>query len=154
MGNDCFAHPLILNLMLLQSQQVHTSLQIGSTFSQAFLPLYTNSQLHTSPNTTPSALFTCPNYINLLCLNFTERSSTSHISAMSLLDLSCSHLTPAMYLSILRSHLHRISIRLLTILLLGFCQSNYQCSNFRQLLSKNFISVLPRPRRLLCATAL
>ena len=65
------------------------------------------------PNTPPSALFTCPNHLSLLCLNLTERSSTPHISATSLLDLPSCHLTPAMYLSILKSHLCRKSINLL-----------------------------------------
>ena len=58
----------------------------------------------------PSALFTCPIHLNLLWLNLTERSSTPHLSATSLLDLLFCYLTPAMYLSILQSHLHRTSI--------------------------------------------
>ena len=62
---------------------------------------------------TPSALFSCPNHLSLLCLNITERSSTPHIYAISLLDLPSCHLTPAMYLGILRSHLCDISISLL-----------------------------------------
>ena len=49
----------------------------------------------TSPNTPPSALFTYPNYLSLLCFNLTEGSSTPHISATSLLDLPSCHLTPA-----------------------------------------------------------
>ena len=72
-----------------------------------------NSHLPHLTKNNPSALFTCPNHLSLLCLNLTERSSTPHISATSLLDLLSYHLTSDMYLNILWSHLCRTSISLL-----------------------------------------
>ena len=115
MGNDCPLHLLILCHILLHSQQVYI---LHHTITPLFLrpscrPSPPNSHPPTSPNIPPSALFTCPNHLSLLCLNLTERSSTPHISATSLLDFLSCHFTPAMYLSILLSHLHRTSINLL-----------------------------------------
>ncbi|MPC27620.1 hypothetical protein E2C01_020796 [Portunus trituberculatus] len=66
----------------------------------------------TSLNTPPSALLTRPTYLNLLFLSSKEMSLTPHISVTSLLDLPSCHLTPAMYLGILWSQLHRIFVRL------------------------------------------
>ena len=89
--------------MLLHSQQVHILYHtLIPLFPRPFCrSLPPNSQLPNSSNTLPFALFTCPNYLSLLCLNLTERSSTLHISAISLLDLLFCNFTPAMYLSIL-----------------------------------------------------
>ena len=96
-GADCFLHLSILYHMPLHSQQVHF-------LHYTLTPLFPRSPTVISPtssNTHPSALFTCPNHLSLLYLNLTERSSTPHISATSMLDLPSCHLTPAMYLSIL-----------------------------------------------------
>ena len=49
----------------------------------------------------------------LLCLKLTERFSTPHISATSMLQFPSCYLTPAMYISNLRSHVRRTSISLL-----------------------------------------
>ena len=87
--------------MLLHSQQVHI---LHHLLTPLFLRPFTGCH-HTQH--TPSALFTSP---NLLCLNLTERLSTPHIISTSLLDLQSCHLTPAMYLSILQSHLCRTLI--------------------------------------------
>ena len=89
----------------LHSQQVH----ILHHTLHFFLGLLAS---HHPPTLTPSDLLTCPNHLSLLCLTLSERSSTPHISATSLLDFPSCHLTPAMYLSIQRSHLRRTSTNL------------------------------------------
>ena len=118
-GCDCPRYPSFLRHMLLHSQQVHilyhtiTPLFPRPSYRPLLLPLIYPTSPNTHTHTHTCALLTCPNHLILLCLNLTERSSTPHISATSLLDLLSSYLTPAMYLSILRSHLHRTSISLL-----------------------------------------
>jgi len=46
-------------------------------------PIFTSS---TSFKKLLSALFTCPNHLNILCLSLIERTSTPHISLTSILD--------------------------------------------------------------------
>ena len=115
-----FKHFQKLWSMLLHSQQVHI---LHHLLTPLFLRPFTGCH-HTQH--TPSALFTSP---NLLCLNLTERLSTPHIISTSLLHLLSCHLTPAMYLSILWSHLYRASISLLVHV---HVSAAYSRANFTQ----------------------
>ena len=124
MSDDCFSHPSIMHHMYMACSSTLNKFISSITHSLHYFlgiipsgcrpPTLTSP---TSPNTPPSALFTCPNYLSHLCLNLTERSSTPHISATSLLDLLSFHLTPAKYTGILHSHLHKTSISLLSMLM-------------------------------------
>ena len=113
-GNDCPPHPSILHHMLLHSQQIHI-------LHHTIFPLFPMPSCYlSSPNsyTSPNTPTICPFHMSKpsqssLPQLLTEMSSTPHIYATSMLDLLSCHLTSAMYLSILWSHLCRTSISLL-----------------------------------------